>query len=60
MVRMLLDHGARADSAATNGLRPLHLAAQEDRLHVAEALVIETHGQVDPQTKVTNTAFHSN
>ena len=58
MVRLLLEHGAGADSSAANGLRPLHLAAQEDHVQVADALVVASGGQVDPQTKVRGHLFN--
>jgi len=51
MVALLVERGANYDCQAKNGLAPLHLAAQEDRVGVAKILV--THGaQVDLQTKV--------
>jgi len=59
MVRLLLSHGAHADSSAVNGLRPLHLAAQEDHIPIAEALVVESHGEIDPQTKAGYTPLHT-
>lgn len=35
-----------------NGLTPMHLAAQEDKVNVAEVLV-KYGSEIDPQTKVT-------
>lgn len=51
MVNLLLEHGAGTDSGAVNGLRPLHLAAQEDHVPIAEVLV-NNEAEIDPQTKV--------
>ena len=53
MVALLLGPAGKADSngRAKNALTPMHLAAQEDHVHVAEVL-IQHQGQVEPQTKV--------
>ena len=43
-------------SPRQSGLTPLHLAAQEDKVNVAEVLL--NHGaEIDPQTKVTLPPF---
>lgn len=39
MCSLLLEHGAEVDQQAKNGLAALHLAAQEDRVPVAQLLV---------------------
>ena len=39
MCSLLLEHGAEVDQQAKNGLAALHLAAQEDRVSVAQLLV---------------------
>ena len=36
MASMLLEQGADVNAAARNGLTPMHLCAQEDRVNVAE------------------------
>jgi len=51
MVTLLLDRRASSNSRAKNGLTPMHLAAQEDHVPVAEILV-KYKAQIDPQTKV--------
>ena len=51
MVALLLESGSGPDSESNNGLRPLHLAAQEDHVPVAEVLV-DHSAKIDPQTKV--------
>ena len=51
MVTLLLDRRANSNSRAKNGLTPMHLAAQEDHVPVAEILV-KYKAQIDPQTKV--------
>lgn len=39
MCSLLLEHGADVNHQAKNGLSALHLAAQEDRVTVAQLLV---------------------
>lgn len=39
MCSLLLEHEAEVDQQAKNGLAGLHLAAQEDRVPVAQLLV---------------------
>lgn len=39
MCALLLEHGAEAGQQARNGLAALHLAAQEERVPVAQLLV---------------------
>lgn len=39
MCSLLLEHDAEVDHQAKNGLAALHLAAQEDRVSVAQLLV---------------------
>ena len=41
-----------------NGLTPLHLAAQEDKVNVAEVLV-KYSTEIDPQTKAGYTPLHT-
>jgi len=52
LVHLLLEHQAKVNCPASNGLCPLHLAAENEHLPVAEELVIEAHGTIDPRTKV--------
>ena len=54
---MLLEHGAEMNASSKNGLTPLHLAAQEDRVDVAQILV-KYHADIDPQTKVAVLSPH--
>ena len=51
MVSLLLEHKADVNFRAKNGLTPMHLAAQEDHVPVAEILV-KYDAEIDPQTKV--------
>lgn len=51
MVKLLFGRGADANCRSKNGLTPMHLAAQEDHVPVAEILV-KNKAQIDPQTKV--------
>lgn len=50
MSSLLLEHKADANHQARNGLAPMHLCAQEDKVQVAQILV--KHGaQIDSVTK---------
>lgn len=51
MASLLLEHGAQVNSRAKNGLTPMHLCAQEDRVNVATILK-DNSAELDPQTKV--------
>jgi len=51
MVALLLRAGAKSNCKAKNGLTPMHLAAQEDHVPVAEVLV-RNDSEIDTQTKV--------
>ena len=51
MATLLLDHSADPGSASKNGLTPLHLCAQEDKVNCA-AVLVKCGAQIDPQTKV--------
>lgn len=51
MAAALIEHGAHVNARAKNGLTPMHLCAQEDRVNVAQILV-EHGADIDPQTKV--------
>lgn len=53
MVMLLLERGAEVNWRAKNGLTPLHLAAQEDAVAIAE-LMTKFDVQIDPHTKVSN------
>uniref|UniRef100_A0A914RK07 ANK_REP_REGION domain-containing protein n=1 Tax=Parascaris equorum TaxID=6256 RepID=A0A914RK07_PAREQ len=48
---------SKVGATAKNGLTPMHLCAQEDRVNVAEELVKE-HAAIDPQTKAGYTPLH--
>jgi len=48
---LLLERGAEVNWRAKNGLTPLHLAAQEDAVPIAE-LMAKFELQIDPHTKV--------
>lgn len=52
MAALLLDNGANVNSRAKNGLTPMHLCAQEDRVSVASVLVSNADAEIDAQTKV--------
>lgn len=45
------------NAQAKNGLTPMHLCAQEDRVNVAEELVKE-NAAIDPKTKAGYTPLH--
>lgn len=47
----------KVGAQAKNGLTPMHLCAQEDRVNVAEELVHE-NASIDPQTKAGYTPLH--
>ena len=51
MVSLLIDHGANVNAKAKNGLTPMHLCAQEDKVPVA-AILAKSKADIDPQTKV--------
>ena len=57
MVSLLNGHQADVDAKAKNGLTPLHLCAQEDRVNVASVL-LRARCQVDAQTKAGYTPLH--
>ncbi len=48
----------RLDLLFQNGLTPMHLAAQEDKVPVAEVLV-KYGSEIDPQTKAGYTPLHT-
>lgn len=57
MTNLLLKHGAVPDCKAKNGLTPLHLCAQEDRVNVAA--ILAAHGaDLDPETRAGYTPLH--
>ena len=56
MAELLLQRGANVNCQSKNFLTPMHLAAQEDQVPVAEILV-RYNSEIDPQTKVI-TIFH--
>ena len=56
MVALLLERGAVVNCRSLNGLTPLHLAAQEDRVAAAKILV-RHGGDTDPQTLVRSLLF---
>jgi len=52
VAELLLQRGANVNCRSKNHLTPMHLAAQEDQVPVAEILV-RYKSEIDPQTKVT-------
>ena len=52
MAALLLEHGANVNCQSANGLAPMHLAAQEDRVPAARNLV-EHNAIIDAQTLVS-------
>ena len=57
---MLLEHGADANAANKTSRRPLHLAAEADHAHHAEAvaLLVRYGAAVDAQDKKSRTPLH--
>jgi len=53
LTSLLLQRGAPVSCQSHNGLTPLHLAAQEDNLPVAQLLVEAGRANVDASTKVS-------
>ena len=51
MATLLIEHNADPGAASKNGLTPLHLCAQEDKVNCA-AVLVKSGANVDPQTKV--------
>jgi len=51
VAELLLQRGANVNCRSKNLLTPMHLAAQEDQVPVAEILV-RYKSEIDPQTKV--------
>jgi len=51
MVQLLLKSGSKVNCGSKNGLTAMHLAAQEDHIHIAEELV-QYRSDTDPETKV--------
>jgi len=51
VAELLLQRGANVNCRSKNHLTPMHLAAQEDQVPVAEVLV-RHKSEIDPQTKV--------
>lgn len=57
MSSLLLEHKADANHQARNGLAPMHLCAQEDKVPVAQILV--KHGaEIESVTKAGYTPLH--
>jgi ankyrin len=46
-----MEHQAEPNYEAKNGLTPLHLCAQEDRVNVA-AILVKNNAEINAQTKV--------
>lgn len=57
MSQLLLEHKATPGWAAKNGLTPLHLCAQEDKVEVAKIL-LKNEALIDPTTKAGFTPLH--
>lgn len=53
MAKMLIEHEADVNASAKNGLTPMHLCAQEDKVPVAEILA-NSGSKLDPQTNVSS------
>ena len=58
MCALLLEHAADADHQSKNGLAALHLAAQEDRVPVAQ-LLIKNGAEVSPAVGRVETLGYS-
>jgi ankyrin len=52
VAELLLSRGADVNCKSKNNITPMHLAAQEDQVPVAEILV-KYKSEIDLQTKVT-------
>ena len=57
MTNLLLDHEANSNATSKNGLTPLHLCAQEDKVNCA-AILVQYKANIDPQTKAGYTPLH--
>ena len=51
MAKLLLNRGADANSSSESGLRPMHMAAQEDKVAVANTLT-KSGAETDAETLV--------
>ena len=54
----MIDHGANVNAKAKNGLTPMHLCAQEDKVAVA-GILAKSKADIDPQTKVSRLSAKS-
>ena len=57
MTNLLLKNGADANAKAKNGLAPMHLCAQENRVNVA-AILASNGAELDSETKAGYTPLH--
>ncbi len=57
MTNLLLRYGADLNAKAKNGLSPVHLCAQEDRVNVA-AILASNGADLDAETKAGYTPLH--
>ena len=57
MTNLLLKNGADPNAKAKNGLAPMHLCAQEDRVNVA-AILASNGAELDSETKAGYTPLH--
>lgn len=58
MATLLIEHNAAPGACAKNGLTPLHLCGQEDRVNVA-AILVKHGAQVRPKLYLVGEVFES-
>lgn len=58
MATLLIQHKANVNSKSKNGLTPMHLCAQNDRVNVASILV-KNNANVSQKTKEGYTPLHA-
>lgn len=58
MVALLIQHHSNVNAKSKNGLTPMHLCAQNDRVNVASILA-KNNADISPQTKEGYTPLHA-